>query len=166
MTLDESIWQRLEGGYREIYDVSVPLKRLEKACDPAEIGEVWTELWNGLHHQGDVGPASYLALPQIVRIAKLKGIFDLNLLALCSTIEQQRVLGHNPALPIEFQLYYEQGIAELYQYTTANLSNDLDTRTFTYAIGALATCRGLVKLGKAIIELDEPELLDKLIEQI
>ena len=70
MTLDDKIWSGCEGGYRYIYDASIPLKRFEKTNDPIVISEIWNEFWNELHHQGDVGLASYWALPQIVVAGK------------------------------------------------------------------------------------------------
>jgi len=165
MTLKDTVWSGLEGGYRTIYDASIPLERLEKTSDPNESDEIWAELWNELHHQGDVGLASYLALPQIIRIGKLKNIFDLNLLGLCLVIEQQRVLGNNPSLPIEFELYYKQGLEDMYLYTMDSIKKDLDKSTFTYAIAALATCKGLTKLGKAIMEMEDTDFLEEFLQQ-
>lgn len=42
----------MHGGYRIPYDASAPLIQLEAGR------HVWDELWNELHHQGDVGDAS------------------------------------------------------------------------------------------------------------
>lgn len=113
MELTDKLWQELEGGYRISYDASIPLRQLEQTTDPIVIKNILDELWNELHHQGDVGLASYLSVPQLVRIARFKGLFNWSLLGLCSTIEQQRHLGPNPALPSEFADYYNQGLADL-----------------------------------------------------
>src|SRR5688572_362023 len=102
LQLNDNLWKELKGGYKLRYDVSVPLKQLEKATDNETIAKIFEELWNELHHQGDVGLASYLALPQLVRISREKNLFDWNVLALCATIEQQRHLGKNPEFFIEF----------------------------------------------------------------
>ena len=105
MELTDKIWQELEGGYRNLYDASNPLSQFENTNEPEIIKKIWEELWNELHHQGDVGIASYLAVPQLIRIGIKKDLFDWNLLGLCTVIEQQRHLGDNPDLPIEFQNY-------------------------------------------------------------
>ena len=64
LSLTDTIWRDLEVGYRVPYDASKALARMEN-------GEsVWEELWNELHHQGDVGIASYAAIPRIVRISE------------------------------------------------------------------------------------------------
>ncbi|MBS1507057.1 MAG: hypothetical protein JSS79_10465 [Bacteroidetes bacterium] len=99
ITLDDKLWKELKGGYKVVYDVSVPLRKLERSNDKKEINKIYEELWNELHHQGDVELASYLALPQLVRIAKDKKLFDWNVLAICVTIEQQRHQEKNPPLP-------------------------------------------------------------------
>ena len=87
MTLDADVWKKSQGGYKIDYDASVPLRQLEEANDEEEIKRIYDELWNELHHQGDVGLASYLSLPQLVRIGKIKGLFDWNLLGLCCVID-------------------------------------------------------------------------------
>ena len=158
MTLEDKLWKNLQGGYGTNYDASIPLKQLEGATDKAKIGKILEELWDELHHQGDVGLASYLAVPQLVRIGRDKGLFDWNLLGLCSVIEQQRHLGNNPPLPTEFKNYYENGLARLKQFIISNITRELDKETLRTALSALATCTGQIKLGKAILELDDDVL--------
>ncbi|RYD73410.1 MAG: hypothetical protein EOP53_20165 [Sphingobacteriales bacterium] len=165
MNLTDETWKKHEGGYRKLYDPSIPLRKLEKATNPRAIQKIFSELWNELHHQGDVGVASYLALPQLIRICKSKEIFDYNLLALCSVIEQQRHLGANPNLPIEFKEYYLQGLLELQTFVIANIEKELANSVYTVALATLATCSGRIKLGKAIMELEDEEILDDFLEQ-
>lgn len=165
MELTDKIWQNIDGGYKVLYDASIPLRQLEMPNNPEEIQKIFGELWNELHHQGDVGLASYLAVPQLVRIGKLKKLFDWNLLGLCCVIEQQRHLGDNPVLPPEFHEYYTQGLADLKQYVLDNLTQDLDEHTYSIALATLATCRGQAELGKAIIELTDRDVIDEFLSQ-
>ena len=164
ITLDDNLWKELKGGYRIAYDVSVPLVRLERTTDKKEIERIYEELWNELHHQGDVGLASYLAIPQLVRIAKQKGLFDWNILALSATIEQQRHLGKNPPLPAQYATYYENGLTELKQLIVENIAEVNDEITLRSAFSALAVCNRQVKLSKAIIEMSD-DVLDEFLEQ-
>lgn len=164
ITLDDQIWNTLEGGYKLPYDVSIPLKKLEQATDVNEMEEVWNELWNELHHQGDVGMASYLALPQLARIGTNKNLYNWNLLGICSVIEQQRQLGNNPPLPEKYQDYYMDGLSLLKQLVIANIHKETDEDTFRFALSALAVCTGQVKLSKAITELDD-DVLEAFLEQ-
>ena len=165
MTLSDKIWRDLEGGYKIPYDASVPLKKLEETNDPEIIKQIWKELWNELHHQGDVGIASYLAVPQLVRIGKTKKLFDWNLLGLCAVIEQQRHLGDNPTLPIEFQDYYNQGLSDLKEFILDNLHQDLDDTTHIIALATFATCTGRTKIGKAIMELEDKDKVEAFLQQ-
>lgn len=164
MKLDAKLWKELQGGYRTKYDVSVPLRQLEEAKDGEEMRVIYNELWNELHHQGDVGLASYLALPQLVRIGNAKGLFDWNLLGLCCVIEQQRHLGNNPRLPEEYTEYYEGGLKELKEIAITIISMENDSTTLRMALAALATCTGQIKLGKSIMDLDD-DVMDEFLEQ-
>src|ERR1700722_1269685 len=93
LSLTDPIWPQLEGGYRVPYDAPIALAQMDR-------GEsVCHELWQELHHQGDVGVASYEAIPQIVRICEVRREFDWNLYALAATIEIERHRKDNPALP-------------------------------------------------------------------
>ena len=165
MELTDKIWKDLHGGYKVPYDASIPLRQLEETNNPITIKELFEELWDELHHQGDVGLASYLALPQLVRICKAKGLFDWNLLGLCCVIEQQRHLGDNPILPIEFRDYYTQGLKDLKQYVINNLNKDSDKITTTFSLSAIATFSGQTKLGKAIMELEDDDIINEFLEQ-
>jgi len=164
ITLDDNLWKELKGGYKIAYDVSVPLRQLEQTSDKKEIDKIYNELWNELHHQGDVELASYLAVPQLIRIAKQKNLFDWNILAICATIEQQRHLGNNPALPTQYEEYYQNGLTELKQFIAENITSVNDEITLRSALSALAVCNRQVKLSKAIIELSA-DVLDEFLEQ-
>jgi len=164
MKLTDDGWKELKGGYKITYDVSIPLRLLQETEDKERINKIYEELWEELHHQGDVGLASYLALPQLVMIGRTKNLFDWNLLGLCSVIEQQRHLPSNPPLPDQYKEYYDNGLLELQEFITSNIGNAQDEITLRMALSALATCKGQVKLGKAIMELDD-DVLDEFLEQ-
>jgi hypothetical protein len=63
LPLSDPKWRTFDGGYRDKYDASVPLARLESEIEGLD--SVWSELWENLHHQGDVGIGSYAAIPHI-----------------------------------------------------------------------------------------------------
>lgn len=93
LPLNDPRWKALHGGYRTPYDASVALARLERGED------VWEELWQELHHQGDVGDASYASVPHLVRICSALPERDSNLYELVSTIEVERHRRSNPQVP-------------------------------------------------------------------
>jgi hypothetical protein len=65
LDFDDSRWKGLKGGYRIPYDPRPVLRNLEEGKD---LSDAWSELWDELHHQGDVDVASYAAVPHLVRI--------------------------------------------------------------------------------------------------
>ena len=86
MEFDDPQWDRLQGGYRIPYDPRNALRALEQGNGTEA---AWQELWNELYHQGDVGEASYAAVPHLVRIHALRGVPDANTYALVALIEQR-----------------------------------------------------------------------------
>jgi hypothetical protein len=54
LPLGDPRWNELPGGYGTPFDPSDLLRRLEGGK------KAWDELWQELHHQGDVGVASYV----------------------------------------------------------------------------------------------------------
>ena len=73
----------------------------------------WHELWEGLHHQGDVGEASYAAVPHLVRIYRERGVLDWNTYAIVAVIELARDNKKNPEMPKWLRDDYLQAIRGL-----------------------------------------------------
>jgi hypothetical protein len=165
MKLQDKNWHKLDGANRKIYDASVPLLKMEQSSDPQVHAKIWEELWSNLHQQGRVGLASYMALPQLVRIAKEKGMIDWNLFALCSLIEQKRHENNNPDLPAAAQKYYQDGLTELNNLALEMLKSDQEDTLFVTALAAIATCTGRTRLGNALIQLEDEQVLEEFLEQ-
>jgi hypothetical protein len=66
LALDDPRWNTLQGGYRMPFD---PRPLIRKLQDNQDAQATWEELWDELHHQGDVGDASYTAVPLLVDVA-------------------------------------------------------------------------------------------------
>lgn len=96
ISLDDPKWEDLAGGYKVPYDPRPAIRALEAGNS---VDDAWDELWNELHHQGDVGEASYAAVPHLVRIQKAKSSVDWNIYALISTMEIERLRTSNLPLP-------------------------------------------------------------------
>jgi hypothetical protein len=150
--LDDPRWKELEGGYKVRYDASIPLSRLERG------EEVWDELWQELHHQGDVGEASYAAVPQLVRIAKDLPSRDWNFYSLVSVIEIERHRRSNPPLPKWLIEDYELAWYELLQLAIEDLRRADDKLTFRSILGAMALSKGHIELGALLTKADESEI--------
>jgi hypothetical protein len=87
ITLEDARWSNLTGGYRTPLDPRPLLKRLETDSDTTE---VWQELWDELHHQGDIGEASFAAVPFLVRNYRKRGVLHWNTYAIVAIIELAR----------------------------------------------------------------------------
>ena len=165
ISLDDSKWKELEGGYRIQYDASVPLKRLEQATTDEEIEAVFTELWDELHHQGDVGLASYYSVPHIIRIAKDKKLYNWNVFGLVATIEIARHT-NNPKLPLEFELAYLHVIQkELPELITKVISSKWNTTMAAAVLSALAVSKGHIEMADAILKMEDEDLVKEFLEK-
>jgi len=162
--LDNPIWKKLEGGYKGTkYDASIALKKLEDAGTLQDVGIIYQELWNELHHQGDVGLASYYAVPHLVRIAKEKQLVDYNVLGLVSVIEIQRHKT-NPILPSTLTPDYDNAIKNLGELAVLAMNKEWDLDLASVALTAMALAKGQVKLGNAIQNLDSEDVIDGFLE--
>jgi hypothetical protein len=164
MNLDNNIWSTLEGGYKITYDASAPLKKLQSTNDKTEADNAFAELWDNLHHQGDVGLASYLSVSHIVLICIDKKSFDWNYIGLTLVIEHCRLSEHNPVLPTEYHEEYFNALKALEQYLLANFKSITDPDSLRLSLALFATLNGQTKLGKAIENLDE-DVLNEFSEQ-
>ena len=84
LSFEDKRWQNLEGGYREKFD---PRPQLSKLLANNDTKVAWHELWEGLHHQGDIGEASYAAVPELVRIYRERRELDWNTYAIVGVVE-------------------------------------------------------------------------------
>jgi hypothetical protein len=157
--LDDSRWQGLEGGYRIPYDPSPALHDLEKGEN------AWDDLWENLHHQGDVGVASYAAVPHIVRIGRSLLQRDWNLYGLVSTIEIERHRKTNPPIPEWLKEEYEQAWQELLELGISDLRKTTDPLIVQSILGVISLAQGHLKLGALISNFDTSEL-DALLDDL
>ncbi len=164
LQLNDNKWKELEGGYRMPYDASIPLKKLEEAESTEEINSVFVELLDELHHQGDVGLASYFSVPHIIRIAKVKKLCDYNVFALVALIEIERHKD-NPVLPKEFEEAYLHSIQNEIPELIKQFSIEKWDLALTSAIlSALAVSKGHIELADAILKMEDESLLKEFLE--
>jgi hypothetical protein len=154
LSLGDPKWRELKGGYKVPYDASVALSRLERGED------VWDELWQELHHQGDVGDASYAAVPHVVRIAATFAKRDWNLYGLVSTIEIERHRKSNPPLPEWIADSYEAAWRQLLMIALGDLRDVQDGETLRSLLGTVALAKSDLKLGALLSHADESEISD------
>jgi hypothetical protein len=132
-----------------------------------EDGEsAWEELWEELHHQGDVGVASYAAIPQIARISEERRESNWNLYALAATIEIERHRKNNPALPEWLASSYKTAWEGLVKLALSDLAGEPDELTLRSALSVVALGRGDLKLGAMLNHAATDEIADYLQEHL
>ena len=144
-------WKCLKGGYRINYDASILLKELENTQDENRIKKIMDELWENLHHQGDVGLASYFAIPHLIRIGIKNQIKGYDIPGIVAVVETQRH-ANNPKLPDEYLEEYKKEIKEITQLINQNQENEWERDYAVYATAAIAAVNGQVDLAKTILD--------------
>ena len=157
LNFDDERWSQLEAGYRIVFDVRPLLLKLNSGRDTPE---VWKELWNELHHQGDVGAASYAAVPHLVKIHKERGIVDWNTYAIVAVIELARTESNNPDVPNWLNDSYFQAVNDLARIGTAEIFKTSDTETVRSILSLLAIAKDLRIHGQFVLDYSEDELLE------
>jgi hypothetical protein len=151
----------LTGGYRVPYDPRPVLARLD--TDASQ--EAWTELWQGLYHQVDIGDASYAAIPELVRLESDRQTTDWDVYALVATIELARDGQRaNPPVPRWLQPAYDDSLGVLARLALARLPSTTDPLTAQSMLSVVAIWRGLRVQARLLVELTEDEALELLNE--
>ncbi len=141
------------GGYRLKYDASVPLSHLESEVD--DLDSIWAELWENLYHQGDVGVASYAAIPHIARITRRRKILDYNSFALTVAVELARGQGQNPEMPDWLKQDYNEALWDMAKYGCANLDKEWDSCLLKSVLSLIAMIKDSRDLGELIFNIEE-----------
>ncbi|UOR06770.1 hypothetical protein MUN82_06625 [Hymenobacter aerilatus] len=160
LPLDSLQWQYFNGGYHSNYDVSAPLKKLEAATAPEDIAAILDELWEELHHQGDIGMASCMAVPHLVRIGIEKQITDWRLIGLVATIDIQR---HKSSIniPPEYQQAYFSSMQNINRLIGINQALQWDRSFACCALAAVAASKGNYDMAEVILEFEDEDLTEK-----
>ena len=152
LPLDDPRWAAYRGGYRLIYDASKVLSDLIHA-QPTDAA--WQELWAELHHQGDVGEASYASVPWLLEIGRRSQEPDWNPFALICTIELARP--GNPDVPGELRDGYFDAIRAI-PSVLAEKPSAAWSDSFTQAAAAsLALSRGHRAFAEIYLEFSFTE---------
>ena len=154
---DDKRWKKLLGGYRTAFDPRPALQNLESNV---HVKEVWHELWEELHHQGDVGDASYAAVPHIVRIHRKRRLDYWNTYALVATIELARQRGQNPKVPRWLKEDYFRAIQRLAKIATIEVLRAKRPEETRAILSILALARNAPNHARFLVNYSDGELVD------
>jgi len=157
LRFDDERWKKFLGGYRAVFD---PRPALQNLASNVDVKEAWHELWEGLHHQGDVGEASYAAVPHIVRIHRERGVDDWNTYALVAVIELARAKGKNPEVPSWLREEYFGAIQELATLGSVEVMRARNPEDIRAILSILAIAKNARTHARFLLEYSEEELID------
>ena len=154
---DDRQWREMTGGYRTAFDPRPLLAKLEASDDTKA---VWHELWDNLHHQGDVGEASYASVPHLVRIYRKRGVVDWNTYAIVAVIELARDNEENPAIPEWLIDDYYRAIRELAEVGAGEILRTNDAEDVRAILSVLAIAANSRTHARFLLEYSGDELLE------
>jgi hypothetical protein len=157
LSFDDNRWNDLTGGYRMKCDPRPLLAQLESEQTRET---AWHELWKELHHQGEVGEASYASVPHLVRIHRKGGTDAWNTYAIVAIIELARGKGTNPEVPRWLEQDYLRAIRELAEIGTTEISRTEEPDAVRAILGVIAIAKGLPMHGRFLVKYSENDLLD------
>jgi hypothetical protein len=157
LNLNDDRWRHFEGGYRVKFD---PRPLLAKLKAKEDLEATWHELWGELYHQGDVGDASYAAVPQLVRIYRQHDAVDWNTYAIVAIIDLARGKGRNAAVPEWLKDEYFAAIHELAEIGRDDLSRAQGPEEVRSMLAVIALSKDLRTHATFLIEYTEDELLE------
>ena len=151
----DSRWRQLAGGRRTQFDPRQALGQLDSGV---AVERAWSELWDGLHHQGDVDTAAYAAVPHLVRIHRRRDLSDWNTYAILGTIERARQAHRNPSILDWLGSGYQSAWSEIIELALRDLARSEDPLLVQAALGAIAMARGLRRTAEVLLDFTEDEL--------
>lgn len=157
LSLDDPRWTEFEGGYRMLFDPRPALMQLETNRN---VEDAWHTLWEELHHQGDVGEASYAAVPHLVRIHQKHGVIDWNTYAIVATIELARDWPRNPPISKWLENDYVQALSNLAAVGTREVLIADNVEHVRAILAVIALAKSVRTHAKFLINYSDEEMLD------
>lgn len=152
-------WKNLKHAYGSAENIPTLLSQLSSFPDESSYEqEPWFSLWSSLYHQGDIYPASFAAVPELVKYlesAPHKATFSF--FALPASIEIARVKG-NLAIPGELSSAYFESIRALAPLAAKLASTESNPLVCRAATAAFAVAVGQHSYAELVLEIPSEEL--------
>jgi hypothetical protein len=154
LDLDDSRWTSLKSAYRAAFDPRAVLLQLQASAD---VDAAWKQLWDDLHHQGNVDTAAYACAPHLVRIHGSRDLPDWNTYAILGVIELARRDASNAPISSEFKVAYNAALEDAIDLGLRDLGRSRDKPLVQSVLGLVALVRGLTKPARAPLLFTENE---------
>jgi hypothetical protein len=151
-------WSQLTDAFGDIYDPRPTLA----ATASGQADKAYDELWERVHHQGDLGTAAYAIVPPLVRSMANAAEPDWRAYALIATVEECRTTAASPPIPDWLARPYDEALREVVKPALAHLAiakGDLEVRSL---LAVLAHAKGQPTLAAIALwtEDERTEALD------
>ncbi len=154
LELDDSRWAELHHAYGSAADIPGLLRRLKSSSTSIGQNEPWFTLWSSLAHQGDVYPASFAAVPYVIRVfASDPATSDVSFLHFPAWIEICRKR-NRIAVPDFLSADYFDSLKQLPSLIALAASREWDAAFLACAMAALAAAKGHAVIAEAALELN------------
>lgn len=131
-------WSALTDANGDLYDPRPALNAIESGRGASG----YKELWERVHHQGDLGSAAYAVVPPLTGLIRQASVPDWRAYALIATIEERLPAKGNPPLPEWLSGSYHSALQGVVQPALAHLQaavGDLEVRSI---LAVLALAKG------------------------
>ena len=152
LELGDPRWDELKSGYHLAYDPRSALDLLK-----SDSAAAWSELWEELHHQGDVDTASYASVPHIVHIYENGNEPDWNVYALVGVVALS-LGGQNPEVPEWLDQDFRSAVNHLAEIGTQEILTASDPVLIQSILGVIALAKGHKSTGRMLLAYEENEI--------
>lgn len=150
LSLDDSRWATYRGGYnRSPYNVVPLIDLLNREGTSASF---WEVVWDELHHQGDVGEASYALVPYLVDYQSRRQELDEQLFHFCVVVDLAQPENGNPPIPLEIKSSYAMAMKRLPVIGTEKLGRSCNEAIVMGVAAATALAGGHRILARAYVD--------------
>ena len=145
-------WKQYRGGYRDVVDV-IPF--LNKLATGSVFDKDWEILWYDLHHQGDVGEASYAVVPYLAHYASRATPIAWHAFGFPAIVELERGQHGNPEVPRELIASYTEALMALPKIALNRGPTVWGEHCFEPVMACLALSLGRPQHARAYLDLTE-----------
>jgi len=159
LKLDNPKWTELKNAYGDFYNPVKILKKLETSNNHEKL---WKELWDNLHHQGDINDASFACVTYLIQIQNKNHKFDWNFYSLVAAIEIERRRKNNPEIPGWLIVDYFEALKKLFEIGYQDLIESDDTLMIRSILSVFALLKSDHKFATLLLNIEESEIEDYL----
>jgi hypothetical protein len=155
LPLDDPRWTTYRGAYnRGPCNVVGLIQRLLR--DGTSEG-LWKTVWDELHHQGDVGEASYAFVPYLAQYQDTHRELDPQIFYFCVVVDLAQPENGNPPIPQELELSYAMALRALPVLGAEKLRRGCAEHVVMGVAAATALAAGQRLLARAYLDFSRKE---------